>query len=179
MQPISIPPGVEVQIGEGNLIEVKGPKGTLRRQLRPEMVIEKQNGTVVVRRPKETRWHKSLHGLTRTLIANMIVGVTEGYQKVLEISGVGYRAEMQGKNIRLTVGFSHPVLIEPDEGVELAVEGGNKIIVRGIDKEIVGNMAAKIRAVRPVEPYRGKGIKYEDEIPRRKPGKQAKTAGGK
>lgn len=175
IQPIKIPPGVQVEISEGNLVRVTGPqREVLERQLRPEMKIHQEGSYLRVERPSDSRQHRALHGLTRTLLANMITGVTEGFQKVLELNGVGYRAEKQGNNVRLALGFSHPVLIVPDEGIQLAVEGTNRIIVRGTDLEKVGNMAAKIRSVKPVEPYKQKGLKYSDEQPRRKAGKQGK-----
>ena len=153
---------------------VKGPKGTLERELPTEMTIKVEGEEVVVTRPNDLKKMKSLHGLTRTLINNMVVGVTEGYQKVLEVNGVGYRAAKSGKTLTLNLGYSHPVEMEDPEGVESAVEGQNKIIVKGIDKEKVGQYAAEIRDKRRPEPYKGKGIKYADEVIRRKVGKTGK-----
>ena len=173
--PITIPAGVEVTIAEGNVVTVKGPKGTLERALPTEMTIEMQDGAVVVTRPNDLKKNKSLHGLTRTLIHNMVVGVTDGYTKTLEINGVGYRAQpKEGKKLTLNLGYSHPVeMIYPD-GITTTVEGTNKIIVSGISKEKVGQYAAEIREKRPPEPYKGKGIKYSDEVIRRKVGKAGK-----
>ena len=153
---------------------VKGPKGTLERELPTEMSIKLEGEEVVVTRPNDLKKMKSLHGLTRTLINNMVVGVTEGYQKVLEVNGVGYRAAKSGKTLTLNLGYSHPVEMEDPEGVESTVEGQNKIIVKGIDKEKVGQYAAEIRDKRRPEPYKGKGIKYADEVIRRKVGKTGK-----
>ena len=172
--PVVVPAGVEVKIGEGNLMTVKGPKGTLERKLSADMHIAMQDGQIVVTRPNDLKKNKALHGLTRTLIFNMIVGVTQGYEKVLEINGVGYRAAKSGKKLTLTLGYSHPVEMEDPEGIETTVEGTNKIIVKGIDKEKVGQFAAEIRTKRPPEPYKGKGIKYSDEYIRRKVGKTGK-----
>ena len=169
--PIDIPAGVEVKIEEGNKVTVKGPKGTLERELPVELTIEEKDGHVIVSRPNDLKRMKSLHGLTRTLINNMIHGVTEGYEKVLEVNGVGYRAAKSGKKLTLTLGYSHPVEMEDPEGIESIVEGTNKIIVKGIDKEKVGQFAAEIRTKRPPEPYKGKGIRYEGEYVRRKMGK--------
>jgi large subunit ribosomal protein L6 len=181
LQPIEIPPGVKVELTtvEGSpQITVQGPRGTLRRTLHPDLQIERENGRLWVKRPSDSRFHKALHGLSRTLIANMVVGVTQGFRRVLEINGVGYRAEQQGKDIRLNLGFSHPVLIQAEEGLVLKVEEPTRIAVEGIDKEVVGNMAAKIRAVKPSEPYKLKGLKYREEQPRRKAGKQSKKGAG-
>lgn len=168
--PVAIPAGVEVKI-EGNVVEVKGPKGVLRREMHPDMQISVEENKIIVRRPSDERHHKALHGLTRTLVQNMVKGVTEGFERSLELVGVGYRAAKQGKKLVLTVGYSHPVEIEPEEGLEIEVPAPNKIVVKGIDKEKVGALAARIRAVREPEPYKGKGIKYEDEVIRRKVGK--------
>ena len=172
--PIAVPAGVTVDIAENNKVTVKGPKGTLERVLAPEMTIEKDGDTIVVKRPNDLKRMKSLHGLTRTLLNNMIVGVTEGYQKVLEINGVGYRAAKQGNKLVLSLGYSHPVEMEDPEGLEVVVEDQNKVIVKGIDKEKVGQYAAEIREKRAPEPYKGKGIKYADEVIRRKVGKTGK-----
>ena len=172
--PVAIPAGVTVEVAENNKVTVKGPKGTLERELPTEMTIKVEGEEVVVTRPNDLKKMKSLHGLTRTLINNMVVGVTEGYQKVLEVNGVGYRAAKSGKTLTLNLGYSHPVEMEDPEGVESAVEGQNKIIVKGIDKEKVGQYAAEIRDKRRPEPYKGKGIKYADEVIRRKVGKTGK-----
>ena len=171
--PIAIPAGVTVEIAENNNVTVKGPKGTLVRALAPEMEIKIEDGHVVVTRPNDLKKMKSLHGLTRTLINNMVVGVTDGYTKTLEVNGVGYRAQKSGKKLTLHLGYSHPVEMEDPEGLEAVVED-NKIIVKGIDKEKVGQYAAEIRDKRRPEPYKGKGIKYADEVIRRKVGKTGK-----
>ena len=172
--PIAVPAGVTVDIAENNQVTVKGPKGELVRVLPAEMNIALEGETVVVTRPSDLKKMKSLHGLTRTLIANMITGVTAGYEKVLEINGVGYRAQKQGKTLVLSLGYSHPVEMEDPADLEVIVEGQNKIIVKGIDKEKVGQYAAEIREKRRPEPYKGKGIKYADEVIRRKVGKTGK-----
>lgn len=172
--PIEIPKGVEVTIGENNYVVVKGPLGKLEGNMHEKIKISKQDTQVMVERPSDNKFHKSLHGLTRSLIANMVEGVTKGYQKVLEINGIGYRAQKQGKKLVLNVGYSHPVEMEDPEEISVEVEGNNKIIVKGIDKQKVGNYAAKIRSVREPEPYKGKGIKYQNEHIRRKEGKTAK-----
>ena len=172
--PIAIPAGVTVVVAENNKVTVTGPKGTLERVLAEEMTIAVEDGHVVVTRPSDLKRMKALHGLTRTLIANMITGVTTGYQKVLEINGVGYRAAKSGKELTLTLGYSHPVVMVDPEGVETVLEGQNKITVKGIDKEKVGQYAAEIRDKRRPEPYKGKGIKYADEVIRRKVGKTGK-----
>lgn len=172
--PIAIPAGVEITIGEANLITVKGPKGTLTRKLVDDMNIAVEENQVVVTRPSDLKRHRALHGLTRTLIANMVEGVTKGYEKVLEINGVGYRAAKSGKKLTLTLGYSHPVEMIDPEGIETILEGQNKITVKGIDKEKVGQFAAEIRTKRPPEPYKGKGIKYATETIRRKVGKTGK-----
>ena len=171
--PVVVPAGVEVTITENNEVTVKGPKGTLEKALPREMDIKLEDGHVVVTRPSDLKKMKSLHGLTRTLIQNMVTGVSEGYEKVLEVNGVGYRAAKQGKKLVLSLGYSHPVEMEDPEGLESAVDG-NKIIVKGIDKERVGQYAAEIRDKRRQEPYKGKGIKYADEVIRRKVGKTGK-----
>ncbi len=172
--PIAIPAGVTVDIAENNKVTVKGPKGTLERVLVPEMEITREGDEIIVKRPNDLKRMKSLHGLTRTLINNMVVGVTNGYEKVLEINGVGYRAQKQGKKLTLSLGYSHPVEMEDPEGIETVVDGQNKITVKGIDKEKVGQYAAEIRDKRRPEPYKGKGIKYADETIRRKVGKTGK-----
>ena len=171
--PVAIPAGVTVEIAADNKVTVKGPKGTLERVLPTEMDIKKDGDTVVVTRPNDLKRMKSLHGLTRTLISNMVIGVTDGYTKELEINGVGYRASKAGKKLTLNLGYSHPVEMEDPEGLESVVDG-NKIIVKGIDKEKVGQYAAEIRDKRRPEPYKGKGIKYVDEVIRRKVGKTGK-----
>jgi large subunit ribosomal protein L6 len=174
IKPIDIPSGVEVKINEGNLVEVKGPKGSLKTQLDPKMDIKIEDNKVLVNRPNDTKKYKSLHGLTRTLIFNMIEGVTKGYEKRLEIVGTGYRAQKQGKKLILNLGYSHPIELEEPEGIQIEVPAANQIIVKGIDKQLVGNVAAKIRDFRRPEPYKGKGIKYVDEVIRRKAGKTGK-----
>ena len=172
--PIAVPAGVTVEIAENNKVTVKGPKGTLERVLPAEMTIKLENDEIVVTRPNDLKKMKSLHGLTRSLLNNMVIGVTEGYQKELEVNGVGYRAQKKGKVLTLSLGYSHPVEMEDPDGVEVEVEGQNKIIVKGIDKEKVGQYAAEIREKRAPEPYKGKGIKYADEVIRRKVGKTGK-----
>lgn len=172
--PIEVPQGVDVKF-DGNVVTVKGPNGQLTRELHKDMIIEMENSQIVVKRPTEEKFHKSLHGLTRTLINNMVEGVTKGFSKSLDLVGVGYRAAKQGNKLVLTVGYSHPVEMEPKSGIEIEVPVPTKIIVKGADKEAVGALAANIRKVREPEPYKGKGIKYETERIRRKVGK----AGGK
>ena len=172
--PIALPAGVTVDIAENNKVTEKGPKGTLERVLPAEMEIKLDGTTVTVSRPNDLKKMKSLHGLTRTLIHNMVVGVTEGYEKKLEVNGVGYRAQKNGKTLVLSLGYSHPVEMTDPEGIEVAVDGQNLIIVKGIDKEKVGQYAAEIRSKREPEPYKGKGIKYVDEVIRRKVGKTGK-----
>lgn len=172
--PIAVPAGVIVEIAENNKVTVKGPKGTLERVLPSEMTIKEEDGHIVVTRPNDLKKMKSLHGLTRTLVNNMIVGVTDGYQKKLEINGVGYRAQKQGNKLVLSLGYSHPVEMEDPDGIESTMEGQNAIIIKGIDKEKVGQYAAEIRDKRRPEPYKGKGIKYADEVIRRKVGKTGK-----
>jgi large subunit ribosomal protein L6 len=174
-QPITIPDGVKVDL-QGDRMTVTGPRGTLQQALHPRMRVTVEDGTVAVARPSDERLDKSLHGLTRTLIANMVDGVTQGFEKRLEIQGVGYRAALQGKDIELQVGFSHPVRIPAPEGIEFEVPAPNRITVRGIDKQLVGETAATIRKVRKPEPYKGKGIRYEGEYVRKKAGKAAKGA---
>ena len=169
-QPIAIPNGVDITL-DGHTLTVKGPKGTLSHKLPQSMQVEVTADEVKVARPSDDKEHKSLHGLTRSLINNMVIGVTEGYSKTLEIVGVGYRAAMKGKNLNLTLGFSHPVIMEPPAGIELETPEPTKIIVKGADKEVVGQVAAEIRDWRKPEPYKGKGVRYEGEHVRRKAGK--------
>jgi large subunit ribosomal protein L6 len=171
--PVAVPEGVTVDIKEGNVVTVKGPKGTLERTFPEEMEISLEDGSVVVKRPNDLKRIKSLHGLTRSLIANMVEGVSKGYEKTLEINGVGYRASKQGNKLVLNLGYSHPVEMTDPEGLETVVDG-NKVIVKGISKEKVGQYAAEIRDKRRPEPYKGKGIKYIDEVIRRKVGKTGK-----
>ena len=172
--PIAIPAGVTVTIAENNVVSVKGPKGELVRELPVEMEIKEEEGKIIVTRPNDLKRMKSLHGLTRTLISNMVTGVTAGYEKKLEINGVGYRAAKSGNKLTLNLGYSHPVEMIDPEGIETVMEGQNIIFVRGIDKEKVGQFAAEIRSKREPEPYKGKGIKYADEVIRRKVGKTGK-----
>ena len=172
-RPISIPSKVTIGI-EGSHISVKGPKGELSRVLPAAVTVEQSGETLLVLRRDESRSSRQLHGLSRTLVANMVEGVSQGFQTRLEIQGVGYRAQVQGRNLNLNVGYSHPVQISPPEGIQLAVEGNTNVIVSGFDKELVGNIAAQIRDVRPPEPYKGKGIRYVGEVVRRKAGKAGK-----
>lgn len=172
-RPIPIPDKVTVTI-DGQHVAVKGPKGELARTLPAEVEVSQENGTIFVKRRDESRVARQRHGLCRTLVANMVEGVSAGFQKRLEIQGVGYRAQVQGRNLMLNIGYSHPVQIDPPEGVQLAVENNTNVIVTGINKEIVGNIAARIRSVRPPEPYKGKGIRYAGEVVRRKAGKAGK-----
>ncbi len=173
-QPIPIPAAVQVTL-DGLAITVKGPKGELRREIHPEMQVAVDDGSIVVTRPSDRPNHRALHGLTRALLANMVTGVESGYSKTLEMQGVGYRVQQMGANIQLAVGFSHPVDVIAPDGITFEVEGNTNIFVRGIDKELVGQTAAEIRKVRPPEPYKGKGIRYEGEHVRRKAGKAVKT----
>lgn len=173
-KPITVPAEVEIK-NENNLITVKGPKGELSRQVHNDMIVKIEDNILTVERPSDNKFHRSMHGLYRTLIDNMVIGVTKGYSKNLEIAGVGYRAAKAGNGINFTLGFSHPVVIEPPEGISFEVPAPTKITVSGISKEAVGAMAAKIRSLREPEPYKGKGVKYEGEVIRRKAGK----AGGK
>lgn len=175
IKPIAVPGTVTVDIAKGNDVKVKGPKGELSQKLSNRVEILQEEGQLLVKRNTEDREVKALHGLTRSLLNNMVVGVTDGYTKVLEIQGVGYRAQMQGKNLVLNVGFSHPVNMVPPDGITYAVEGNNKVSVSGIDKQVVGEEAARIRGVRPPEPYKGKGIRYQGEYVRRKAGKAGKA----
>ncbi|WP_425059823.1 50S ribosomal protein L6 [Sporomusa carbonis] len=173
--PITVPAGVTVTIGNDNVVTVKGPKGELTRKLHKDMIIEMEGNVIHVKRPTDNKEHRSLHGLTRTLVSNMVTGVTQGFSKTLEIAGVGYRAAKSGQKLALTLGFSHPLEVEPPKGITIDVPQPNRIVISGIDKEVVGALAAKIRGYREPEPYKGKGIKYEGEVIRRKVGK----AGGK
>jgi large subunit ribosomal protein L6 len=174
LRPIEIPAGVDISVDAG-LVKVKGPKGELQQQVHPEMVLSRENGTMKVARPSDERMFRQLHGLTRTLIANMVQGVTAGYRKDLEIQGVGYRAAMDGQTLVLNVGFSHSVRVDPPEGITFALESPTRIGVIGIDKQLVGEQAAQLRRVRPPEPYKGKGIRYQGERVRRKAGKAGKV----
>ena len=172
--PINIPGGVTITVGDDNTVNVKGPKGQLSEKFSPDMEISMEEGVLLVKRPSDDKEHKALHGLSRSLIHNMVVGVTSGYQKNLDIVGVGYRAQMQGTKLVLNVGYSHPVEFEAPAGITFEVPNPNRISVLGISKQQVGQMAADIRKVRPPEPYKGKGIKYENEFVRRKEGKTGK-----
>lgn len=174
LKPIDLPTGIEINITEHNLVEVKGPKGQLAEQINPEMEIKIEDGVITVARPTESKKHKSLHGLSRTLISNMIVGVTEGYSKTLEIEGTGYRAAKAGNKLALTLGYSHPIELEDPQGIEVEVPAPNRIIIKGINKQQVGNYASIIRDYRKPEPYKGKGVRYAGEIVRRKVGKTGK-----
>lgn len=173
--PIAVPKGVDVRI-DGTTVTVKGPRGELARDIRPEIKIEQADGQLLVTRPTDQPRHRAMHGLTRTLVDNMVRGVTEGFAKTLEMQGVGYRAQMQGKDLHLAIGFSHPVNIPPPEGIEFEVEGTTRIVVKGSSKEQVGQVAADVRKIRPPEPYKGKGIRYLGEYVRRKAGKAGKAA---
>jgi large subunit ribosomal protein L6 len=173
-QPIEIPSGVDVQVGDGNLITVKGPKGTLTQSMHADMTIVIEGGTARVERPDDEGFHRGLHGLTRTLLANMVQGVTQGFEKRLAIVGVGYRAALKGTNLEIQVGYSHPVNVPQPDGIEFEVPSPTSIVVRGTDKQLVGEVAANIRKIRKPEPYKGKGIRYEDEHVRKKAGKAAK-----
>ena len=175
LMPVPLPKGVSVNI-EGSTVQVKGPKGELVRTLNSEMQIKLEDNRLLVERPTDQRRHRALHGLTRTLVNNMVLGVSQGFTRKLEIEGVGYRAEIQGKNLVLNVGFSHPVVVEPPPGISFEVEKGTRVFsVLGADKEMVGEMAARIRRIRPPEPYKGKGIRYQGEHVRRKAGKAGKV----
>ena len=173
--PITVPAGVDVKIEGDNMVTVKGPKGTLNQKLHPDMIIEKDGTEIIVKRPSEDKEHRALHGLTRSLLANMVTGVTEGFSKELEVNGVGYRAQMQGKKLVMNLGYSHQVEMEPVDGIEIEVPAPNRIIVKGADKQLVGHIAANIREKRLPEPYKGKGIKYATEHIRRKEGKAGKA----
>ena len=169
--PITVPAGVEVKVDENNHITVKGPKGTLERDLVPQMNIEVDAGVIRVTRPDDSKENRSLHGLTRTLVDNMVVGVTQGFEKKLEINGVGYRAVKEGKNLVLNIGFSHQVTVSENDDIQIDVPDANHVVIKGIDKQKVGQFAADVRSKRPPEPYKGKGIKYDYEVVRRKEGK--------
>ncbi len=173
--PITLPKGVEVRI-DGTTVTVKGPKGELARDILPEIAIKQEDGQLLVSRPTDQQRHRAMHGLTRTLVDNMVRGVSEGFSKTLEMQGVGYRAQMQGNDLQLSVGFSHPVTVPPPAGIEFEVEGTSRIVVKGINKEQVGQIAADVRKIRPPEPYKGKGIRYLGEYVRRKAGKAGKAA---
>ena len=169
--PITVPAGVEVKVDANNHITVKGPKGTLERDLVPQIKVEVNEGVINVTRPNDEKQNRSLHGLTRTLVANMVTGVTEGYKKTLEVNGVGYRCTKEGNKLVMNIGFSHPVNVEEIDGIVIEVPNPNTVVINGIDKQKVGQFAADVRAKRPPEPYKGKGIKYSDEVVRRKEGK--------
>ena len=171
--PISVPSGVEVSIA-GRTVSVKGPKGNLSREIPGDIVVRKEENTLLVERPNDERTNRALHGLTRTLVSNMVVGVTDGFAKELEIVGVGYRAEAQGQNLRLALGFSHPVIVEAPAGISFEIPAQTRVIVKGIDKELVGQVAANIRSIRKPEPYKGKGVRYLGERIIRKAGKTGK-----
>lgn len=175
LMPIAVPQGVKVNI-KGNEVTVEGTKGKLVRLFHPDISIALKDGNLIVSRPSDNRNHRALHGLTRSLLANMVEGVTKGFEKVLELSGVGYRAQKAGNNVSLQIGFSHPVEYKPAQGIEIAVDGTNRIRIIGIDKELVGETAAQIRAIRPVDSYKGKGVKYAGEKLKLKPGKAGKAA---
>ena len=170
-KPVIVPANVTVAIAEGNVVTVKGPKGTLTHALHPDMILKQDGNTITVERPDEEHLHKSLHGLTRTLINNMIEGVDKGYSKELEVNGTGYRAEKKGNQLVMRLGFSHEVIMDEPAGITIDVPAPNKIIIQGIDKQVVGQFAAEVRGKRPPEPYKGKGIKYSTEVIRRKAGK--------
>lgn len=176
IKPIAVPAGVDVTIADGNVVTVKGPKGTLTKSYNKDMIIKFEGGEITVERPSEDKQHKSLHGLTRTLINNQVIGVTEGYSKQLEIVGVGYRAQKKGKDVHLNLGFSHPVVVSETDSIKLDVPQPNQIVVSGIDKQEVGQFASEIREKRPPEPYKGKGIRYTGEYVIHKEGKAGKGA---
>ncbi len=176
--PIAIPATVDVTI-DGRNVTVSGPKGTLSRSLHPDITVSRENGSLVVTRPTEQKTHKQLHGLTRTLVSNMVVGVTDGYRKGLEITGVGYRAALSGRKLTLNLGYSHPIEIDPPEGISFELENPTRLAVVGIDKELVGQIAARVRSTRKPEPYKGKGVRYAGDQIRRKAGKAGKIGGKK
>ena len=169
--PITVPAGVEITLGDNNVVTVKGPKGSLTKQFNANMVIAMDNGVLTVSRPNDAKENRALHGLTRTLISNMVVGVTEGFKKELDVNGVGYRVAKEGNKLVMNLGYSHQVIMEEIPGITIEVPGPNKIIINGCDKQMVGQFAAEVREKRPPEPYKGKGIKYVDEVIRRKVGK--------
>lgn len=175
--PIALPAKVTVSVGEGNVVTVKGPRGELTQQIAAGMTVEVADGVLTVKRPDDAQGNRSLHGLSRALLANMVTGVTDGFERKLEIQGVGYRADKDGDGVMLRVGYSHTVPVKPLPGTELALEGTTVVVVRGSDKQLVGQMAANIRKIRPVEPYKGKGIRYQGERVRRKAGKSSKVGG--
>ena len=174
--PITVPAGVTVNVAEGNVVTVKGPKGELTKALRPEMILKQEGSTITVERPSDDKLHRSLHGLTRTLISNMVEGVTNGFKKELEIQGVGYRAAKQGKNLVMNLGYSHQVIVPETDGITIDVPDPLKIVINGIDKQRVGQFAAEVREKRPPEPYKGKGIRYAGEYVAHKEGKAGKGA---
>lgn len=169
--PIAVPANVEITIADGNVVTVKGPKGTLTQTFHPDMIIKQENGVLTVTRPDDEHLHKSLHGLTRTLLSNMVVGVEKGYSKDLDIVGVGYKAEKKGNQLVMNLGFSHPVVVDEIPGITIDVPAANKVIIRGIDKQVVGQFAAEVRGKRPPEPYKGKGVRYSTEVIHLKAGK--------
>ena len=169
--PIAIPAGVEIKVEDNNVVTVKGPKGTLTQQFNPNMAIAMEEGALHVTRPNDAKENRALHGLTRTLLNNMVIGVTEGYKKELDVNGVGYRVAKEGKKLNMNIGYSHPVIVEEIDGITIDVPSPNKIVISGTDKQKVGQFAAEVRGKRPPEPYKGKGIKYTDEVIRRKEGK--------
>ena len=169
--PITVPAGVEITVAENNVVTVKGPKGTLTQALRPEMIIEQEGNVIHVKRPSDDKMHVAMHGMTRALLHNMVVGVSEGFKKTLEINGVGYRASKEGKNLVMNLGFSHQVIVPETDDIQIEVPDANHIVIKGIDKQKVGQFAAEVRGKRPPEPYKGKGIKYDYEVIRRKEGK--------
>ena len=175
-KPITIPAGVEVKLGSDNTITVKGPKGELTKTMHPDMQIAVEGAEIIVTRPNDEKQNRSLHGLTRTLIANMVEGVTKGYSKELEIRGVGYRAQLQGKTLNMNLGYSHPVIMEPIDGITIEVPAQNRVVISGIDKQLVGHFAANVRFKRPPEPYKGAGIRSVDEVVKHKEGKAGKGA---
>jgi large subunit ribosomal protein L6 len=173
-KPIEVPANVTVTVGNDNNVTVKGPKGELNRTFNSDITIKLEDNVLTLSRPSDSKDHRTIHGTTRALLANMVTGVSEGFSRSLELVGVGYRAQLQGKKLVLNVGYSHPVEFTPEEGIEIEVQGNTKVVVKGINKEMVGALASNIRATRPPEPYKGKGIRYEDEKVRRKEGKTGK-----
>ena len=174
-KPVALPKGVDLTITEDNKVTAKGAKGTLTRQFDPEMIFERQDGQIVVKRPDDSNRNRQIHGLTRTLLENMIVGVSSGFRRDLDISGVGYRALKDGDMLVMLLGYSHSIRLEPPVGIKFGVEGTNRVFVEGIDKELVGSEAASVRSMRPPEPYKGKGVRYSNEVIRRKAGKSGKA----